>query len=97
MLKNVVLPAPFGPIRETIERSSIVKSTSLTATRPPNRLLTLVARRMGSGAGIVERLLDAGDGRGGGRLGAPQLGLTLGAGEDALGAEQHHQHQGQAE
>ena len=38
MLKNVVLPAPFGPIRLTIEPRSIVKSTSLTATRPPNSL-----------------------------------------------------------
>ena len=27
MLKKVVLPAPFGPIRLTIERSGIVKST----------------------------------------------------------------------
>ena len=40
MLKKVVLPAPFGPIRLTIERSGIVKSTSLTAIRPPNSLRT---------------------------------------------------------
>ena len=31
MLKNVVLPAPLGPIRLTIEFSGIVKSTLLTA------------------------------------------------------------------
>src|SRR6266436_6539920 len=36
MLKNVVFPAPFGPIRLTIEPSGTVKSTSSTATRPPN-------------------------------------------------------------
>src|SRR5579864_3409168 len=36
MLKNVVLPAPFGPIRLTIAPSGTVKSTSSTATRPPN-------------------------------------------------------------
>src|SRR4051812_2570099 len=38
MLKNVVLPAPFGPIRLTIEPCGIAKSTSLTATSPPNSL-----------------------------------------------------------
>ena len=35
MLKNVVLPAPLGPMIETIERSGIANETSLTATRPP--------------------------------------------------------------
>ena len=40
MLKNVVLPAPFGPMRLTIEPSGIVRSTSLTASRPPNRFVT---------------------------------------------------------
>src|SRR6266567_8926057 len=39
MLKKVVFPAPFGPIRLTMARSSIVKSTLLTATSPPNRLV----------------------------------------------------------
>ncbi len=38
MLKNVVFPAPFGPIRLMIEPRGMVKSTSLTATRPPNSL-----------------------------------------------------------
>ena len=36
MLKNVVLPAPFGPIRLTIALRGIEKSTSFTATSPPN-------------------------------------------------------------
>jgi hypothetical protein len=35
MLKNVVLPAPLGPMMETIERGAIWKSTLSTATRPP--------------------------------------------------------------
>src|SRR6059058_4801045 len=42
MLKNVVLPAPFGPIRLEMLRSSMWKSTSSTATRPPNSLRNLV-------------------------------------------------------
>src|SRR5918995_1243924 len=46
MLKNVVFPAPFGPIRLTIAPSGIVKSTSLTATRPPNSLRKRPAVRM---------------------------------------------------
>src|SRR5215212_11789739 len=45
MLKKVVLPAPFGPISETIEASGIVKSTSFVAIRPPNSFRTLSARR----------------------------------------------------
>src|SRR5215211_5914757 len=39
MLKNVVLPAPLGPIRLTIERSGMSKYTSLTAMRPPKTLV----------------------------------------------------------
>jgi hypothetical protein len=40
MLKKVVLPAPLGPMIETIERLGIAKSTSSTATRPPKTLVT---------------------------------------------------------
>ncbi len=39
MLKKVVLPAPFGPITETIECAGMSNDTSLTAVRPPNRLM----------------------------------------------------------
>ena len=35
MLKKVVLPAPLGPMIETIDRRGIENDTSLTATRPP--------------------------------------------------------------
>src|SRR5215203_2448753 len=61
MLKKVVLPAPFGPISETIERSGIVKSTSLTAMSPPNSLRTSratsrsVIRGVPVGVGALER------------------------------------------
>ena len=62
MLKKVVLPAPFGPIRPTIAPSGIVKSTPLTATSPPKRRTTPrassrgVRRRRGlDGAGRVRR------------------------------------------
>src|SRR6185503_1580009 len=44
-LKNVVFPAPFGPMRLTIEPSGITKSTPATATSPPNCLVTARASR----------------------------------------------------
>src|SRR5688572_33384618 len=46
MLNNVVLPAPFGPIRLTMERSGMLKSTELTATRPPKTFVIPRASRM---------------------------------------------------
>ena len=53
MLKKVVLPAPLGPIRLTIAPRGIVKSTSLTATSPPNRLVQPVATSRSSTAAAV--------------------------------------------
>src|SRR5215218_4857758 len=56
MLKNVVLPAPLGPMIETIERSGRLNETSLTAVRPPNCLVMLLASRIAAlasdGAGV---------------------------------------------
>src|SRR5579862_1616033 len=91
MLKNVVLPAPFGPISDTIEPRGIVKSTSFTATRPPNsfrnasvwrrRASTLMTSRR---ARVHQRLvLDA------------ELELRLGARarNEPRRSEQHHQHE----
>ena len=46
MLKNVVLPAPFGPIRLTMERSGMSKSTELTATSPPKTFVMPRALRI---------------------------------------------------
>src|SRR3954454_18432943 len=57
MLKNVVLPAPLGPMIETIERSGRLKEASLTAVRPPNCLVMFSASRiagLASGEGDLE-------------------------------------------
>src|SRR5436190_17271935 len=60
MLKNVVFPAPFGPIRLTIAPCGTVNETSSTATRPPNSLRRRSVWRSTSGTGdlvVVERLV----------------------------------------
>src|SRR5262244_4203995 len=45
-LKQVVLPAPLGPIRPTISPLSTVRSTRLTAASPPkSRVSSRVSRR----------------------------------------------------
>src|SRR5438477_6745315 len=49
MLKIVVLPAPFGPMRPTSSCGSIVKLKSETAVRPPNRMVTFLASSSGIG------------------------------------------------
>ena len=62
-LKNVVLPAPLGPMSETIARWGTVKEMSLTATRPPKIFEMLVASSSGppplagAGAGALGGLL----------------------------------------
>src|SRR6476661_6774739 len=45
-LKQVVLPAPLGPIRPRISPSLMWKLTSLSATTPPNRSVTLSTSRI---------------------------------------------------
>src|SRR3954468_5128375 len=40
MLKNVVLPAPLGPMSDTIDPRGMSKSTLLTAVRPPHFFVT---------------------------------------------------------
>src|SRR3954453_21816071 len=63
MLKYVVLPAPLGPMIETIERSGSVNVTSLTAVRPPNCLVICEALRIagllsdGGGVGACVALM----------------------------------------
>src|SRR3954462_4823637 len=88
MLKNVVLPAPFGPISDTTAPRGTVKSTSSLATSPPNSLRRrTVSRRTVSGTGdlvVVERL----------RVHAlVQLGGASLRGDQALGTEEHRQHE----
>src|SRR5262245_55628025 len=88
MLKNVVLPAPLGPIRLTIEPPGMVKSTSSTATRPPNSLRSSSAWRRSLMLDVVERLVvDA----------CLELGLPPSAGYQPFGSEQHHQDEDDAE
>ena len=53
MLKNVVLPAPLGPMSDTIARRGMSKSTLLTASRPPNRLVTPRALTSRSSSGMA--------------------------------------------
>ena len=48
-LKNVVLPAPFGPISAVMPCRSISKWLTSTAVMPPNLRVTLSATRIGSG------------------------------------------------
>src|SRR5688500_654755 len=96
MLKKVVLPAPFGPIRLTIEPSGIVKSMLLTATSPPNSFRTATAC---SSSGIRPLVVVA--------VGVPHLArdvvvhavgrslfellLVAALGDQARRPEQHHQ------
>src|SRR3954447_20770942 len=88
MLKNVVLPAPFGPIRLTIVCCGMVKSTSSTATRPPNSLRSCSTRTMSLMLEVIERLVvDA----------HLELGFPPSAGYQAFGPEQHHHHEDDAE
>ena len=49
-LKNVVLPAPLGPIRPMISPRATRKFTESTAVRPPNRMVTFSADRIVSPA-----------------------------------------------
>src|SRR6266496_5623648 len=49
MLKMVVLPAPFGPIRPLMSPSGISNEAACTARRPRNDLL--IARTSSSGIG----------------------------------------------
>ena len=59
-LKNVVLPAPLGPINPMISPSLTRKSTESTATRPPNRIVTSsatgrVSHCLGARIGNIDR------------------------------------------
>src|SRR5215212_8964567 len=97
MLKNVVLPAPFGPIRLTIERSGMSKSTSLTATRPPKTLMIPRASRM-----FWALPFSSGTARGPYRVAGSgilvvQLLGALTVGDDTLRPQEHHEDKEEAE
>src|SRR6266487_1505559 len=91
MLKNVVLPAPFGPIRLTTEPRGITKSTSLVATRPPNSFRTFSATRMLSPSLPMLHVVE-------GRVGHAlvELALTSSARDQTLGPDQHRRDDDQA-
>src|SRR3712207_3833532 len=111
MLKNVVLPAPFGPIRLTIERSGMSKSTSLTAMRPPKTLVIPRASRMLATSRPARSRLarspplpfSSATRRLPERvslvatLPAVQFLCALTVGDDAFGPQEHHQDQDYAE
>src|SRR5262245_32574879 len=103
MLKNVVLPAPLGPMRLTIDFSSMLKSTLLTAMSPPKRLTIFRATSssatwLGSDSAdgafpkcLFAELFDFLGGI------AVKLARALTVGEDAFGPRQHQDHQRHAE
>src|SRR5688500_2177482 len=93
MLKKVVLPAPFGPIRLTIEPVGIVKSMSLTAISPPISLRTSTA----CSRSVIGRV-PVGEGRLVGhvvvrrvRRSLLELLLVAALGDQAGRPEEHHQ------
>src|SRR5262244_3866675 len=49
-LKNVLLPAPFGPITARISSRTTAKLTLLSAVNPPNRIVRSSVRNMLAGA-----------------------------------------------
>src|SRR5437667_398902 len=88
MLKNVVLPAPFGPIKLMVESRGIVKSTSSTASKPPNSFRSCAVTRMlsptlTSGLLVLNgRVVHAG----------LEFELPPLLGEESLRSQQHHEH-----
>src|SRR5262245_22340434 len=75
-LKQVVLPAPLGPMRPTISPSSTLRPTWFTAARPPKYLVRLRASRSGICAGCAP---------------APERDEPAGQGDEPPGQEQDGQ------
>src|SRR6266542_3256850 len=101
VLKKVVLPAPFGPIRPAIIPFSITKSTLFTATSPPNALVTLRAsKRFTVCLPLFRGAAFNGSGVCSGSRGfvffSMQLFTNLLAGKQPFGAHSHHNDQRQA-
>src|SRR4029453_6857763 len=91
MLKNVVLPAPFGPISETTAPRGIVKSTSSVATRPPNSLRTCSATRRLPFWLLMLHVVERGVVHAFVELRAPSR-----TWDQSLRADQHHEHDDRA-
>src|ERR671919_200470 len=97
MLKNVVLPAPFGPIRLTMERSGMLKSTELTATRPPKTLVMPLASRMSVGLSFPSGTGPSPDSVAARGVTLVQLLGPLSVGDYPFRPQEHHHHQDDAE
>src|SRR5690349_13134467 len=87
-LKNVVLPAPLGPMRATISPCRMSRSTPSTARRPPKLMHSCRTSRILS----METLA---------RLGrvfeAVEFVAPPDVGDEPLGAEDHHEDHDRAE
>ena len=104
MLKSVVLPAPLGPITETIERSGMSIDTPPTAIRPPNLLTTFSTRMIAGATGVgARRHIATPPALGSLQLEDARVHLarefdpSSPLGEQALRAQNHHDHQQEAE
>ena len=62
-LKNVLLPAPFGPMMARISPRPTSKSTLLSAVRPPKRTVSASVRRAGAEALSGPTAVEADDRR----------------------------------
>src|SRR5919107_234980 len=101
MLKNVVLPAPFGPIRLTMERSGLSKFPELTATSPPKTLviprasMMLATFSLATFSSLIDvppqRVADVP------AFAAVQLLGPLAVGDYSLRPQEHHDHEQDAE
>src|SRR5437870_4388709 len=102
-LNSVVLPAPLGPMMLVMLPRSMTRSTALTATRPPNRLVTPRAMSSEPPAATsgAEGCATASGGCRSSSIGVlglrllVQLGATLLTWEDPFRAEHHHEHESQ--
>src|ERR687889_1228261 len=97
MLKKVVLPAPFGPIRLTMERSGMSKSTESTATRPPKTFVTFRASRILAGPSFPSGTGPSPNGVAARGVTLVQLLGPLAVGYYPVRPQEHHQHQDDAE
>src|SRR5262249_46074205 len=90
-LKQVVLPAPLGPISPTISPLSTVKSTSRTAASPPKSRVSPRVSRRATGSGRRTRCRRR---RGWPR---PELGQLPGKRDETAREEQDRQQHGDRE
>src|SRR4051794_186446 len=91
MLKNVVLPAPFGPIRLTTFPRGIVKLTSSDATSPPNSLRMCSATRSSPCSLLMLHVVER-------RVGDTlvELGPPARTRDQPFRPDQHHEHDDRA-